>query len=364
MTKLTLAYFISPHGFGHAARACAVMAALQNIESSIHFEIFTKVPRWFFERSLDGSFNYHDLLTDVGVVQKDSLTEDLPATIRQLDKMKSFIARHRENLAQQISELGCYLALCDIAPLGLVAAQTAGVPGVLIENFTWDWIYQGYEPHEPRFDSFITYLQDIFLMAGYHIQTEPICEPKKVNLVTGPVSRKPRMPAPKIREKLGVPDQTRLVLITMGGVQFAYTFLTELERTDGVHFVVPGPGKTWERRGNLVLLPPHSEFYHPDLVNACDVIIGKVGYSTLAESYQAGIPFGYVARSKFRESEPLMAYIDAHMNSRRITETQFLTGDWLSTLPELLAMPRLRCDGPNGADQAANFIVGLLKDKE
>jgi hypothetical protein len=39
-----IAYFISPHGFGHASRAAAVMEALYKIESSIRFEIFTTTP--------------------------------------------------------------------------------------------------------------------------------------------------------------------------------------------------------------------------------------------------------------------------------------------------------------------------------
>jgi hypothetical protein len=55
-----------------------------------------------------------------------------------------------------------------------------------------------------------------------------------------------------------------------------------------------------------------------------------------------------------------VTYIDAQMNSLHIPETQFLTGDWLSSLSELLTMPRLRRDGPNGADQVAEFIVDLL----
>jgi hypothetical protein len=35
-----------------------------------------------------------------------------------------------------------------------------------------------------------------------------------------------------------------------------------------------------QSKQNLVLLPHHSGFYHPDLVNASDAVIGKVGYST------------------------------------------------------------------------------------
>ena len=36
-----LAYFISPHGFGHAARAAAVMSALHTQDPALQFEIFT-----------------------------------------------------------------------------------------------------------------------------------------------------------------------------------------------------------------------------------------------------------------------------------------------------------------------------------
>ena len=49
---MRIAYFVTPHGFGHAARAAAVMVALQEIDPAIQFDIFTQVPRWFFQDSL------------------------------------------------------------------------------------------------------------------------------------------------------------------------------------------------------------------------------------------------------------------------------------------------------------------------
>ncbi len=51
-----IAYFVTPHGYGHASRAAAVMAALLELDASIRFEIFTQVPAWFFESSLGESF--------------------------------------------------------------------------------------------------------------------------------------------------------------------------------------------------------------------------------------------------------------------------------------------------------------------
>ena len=38
-----VAYIVSSHGFGHAARACAVMAEMRWQRSTCHFEVFTEV---------------------------------------------------------------------------------------------------------------------------------------------------------------------------------------------------------------------------------------------------------------------------------------------------------------------------------
>jgi hypothetical protein len=47
-----IAFFISPHGYGHAARAAGIMEALSGLDPLIRFELFTMVPRWFFADSL------------------------------------------------------------------------------------------------------------------------------------------------------------------------------------------------------------------------------------------------------------------------------------------------------------------------
>ena len=56
---MRIAYFVTPHGFGHAARAAAVMVALQEIDPAIQFDIFTQVPRWFFQDSLVRDVHYY-----------------------------------------------------------------------------------------------------------------------------------------------------------------------------------------------------------------------------------------------------------------------------------------------------------------
>jgi UDP:flavonoid glycosyltransferase YjiC (YdhE family) len=359
---LTLAYFISPHGYGHAARASAVMTALRRQNPTAHFEIFTRVPRWFFEDSLAGPFGYHETLTDIGLAQRDSLREDLPETIRRLAAFLPFNPSQVEALAGQVNRLNCRLVLCDISPLGLAVAKAAGLPSILIENFTWDWIYQGYLSTEPTLAAYINQLQTWFSAADYHLQTKPVCLPNSPHLTTGPVSRPARTPAAQTRRDLGLPQDAPTVLLTMGGIPWEYTFLERLTGQRDYYFIIPGAGiKQPERRDNLILLPHQSRFYHPDLVSASHAVIGKLGYSTLAEAYHAGLPYGYIPRPHFRESAVMAGFVDRQMGGLPITAGQFENGDWLSLLPDLLNRPPLENRQPNGANQVAEFIGALVE---
>ncbi|MGD8985792.1 MAG: glycosyltransferase family protein [Desulfobacteraceae bacterium] len=357
----SIAYFISPHGYGHAARAAGVMEAVYQLHPDVHFEIFTKVPRWFFDVSFSGTFGYHSLLTDIGLVQRTPLHADIPETVKRLNHFFPFDAFEIRDLAKRLKKLKCDLIICDIAPMGIAVAEEAGIPSLLIENFTWDWIYQGYIEEDTRMGEHISYLKSVFNAAPFRIQTEPICDPCSADLTTFPVSRKMKTPAHEIRKKLRIPEGSKAILITMGGIEDKYNFLQQLATKKDFHFVIPGASREVTFRDNLVGLPHHSDYFHPDLVNASDAVIGKVGYSTLAEVYYAGVPFGYVARSRFRESQKLVSFVESKMPGLPISGDQFYRGGWIPSLPDLLALPRIHRTDPRGAEQIARFIHKLIK---
>jgi UDP:flavonoid glycosyltransferase YjiC (YdhE family) len=367
-TKLTshlnvrhrIAYFVSPHGFGHAARASAVMTALHDIDPKVHFDVFTRVPQWFFDDSICGQFAYHSLLTDIGLVQDSPLIEDLSKTAERLDEFLPFAGERLARLASHVRKLKCELVVCDIAPLGIAVGKAAGIPTVLVENFTWDWIYRGYTRDEPRLEKPAAYMQRVFKSADYHIQTEPVCRYGSADVVTLPVSRAPRTSRAATREKLGIPLRAKAALITMGGIPGRYEFLHSLEKERDVYFVIPGAVTKYQARGNVRLLPNRSAFFHPDLVNAIDVVVGKLGYSTVAEVYRAGIPLVYVARSRFRESRVIAPFVRKEMRGLEIGESELNDGRWLRHLPRVLDSPRLKRSRRDGAAQAARFIARLL----
>jgi UDP:flavonoid glycosyltransferase YjiC (YdhE family) len=294
-----IAYFISPHGFGHAARAAGVMEALYEVDSKIRFEIFTKVPPLFFKDSLAAPYTYHSVLTDIGLAQKSPLNADLEETLQNLNNFLPFRSSRINHLTQQVSALSCDLIVCDIAPVGIVVARTVGIPSVLVENFTWDWLYKDYVGFDKNIQHHVDYLQRIFDSADYRIQTEPVCSYQDADLLTRPVSRKIRMPTESIRRQFEIPSGKKVVLITMGGITEQYTFLDALKSQNDVYFIILGDFQSVKLCGNLILLPHPTQLYHPDLVNASDAVIGKIGYGTLAEVYWAGVPFGYISRPNF-----------------------------------------------------------------
>ena len=318
------------------------------------------MPEWFFAESLTAPFSYRALLTDIGLVQRTALVEDPQATIERLAAFLPFSDTLLDSLAAQLRALGCELAVCDISPLGLAAAARAGIPSVLIENFTWDWIYRAYLAAWPGFLPHVKAFEAIFNGATYRIQTAPACAPDPRSPIVPPVSRHPSLSAPEIRARLGVASDAPLVLITMGGVPWEHTALDRLAAQRDIVFVVPGAADGHERRGRLIPLPHHSGYHHPDLVHAADAVVGKLGYSTLAEVYAAGVPFGFVSRPDFPESAVLAEFAAHHLPALPVTAEEMTTGAILERTPELLALPRAGGSRPNGGAAAARILSDVI----
>jgi len=358
---LRIACFISPHGFGHAARASATIEAVGTRLAPCHFEIFTTIPSWFFADSLSVPFSWHSVTTDIGLVQENAFTEDIEKTLENLNTFLPFNPALVADLAEQIHHKQCRLILCDIAPLGIAVGLKSGVPSVLVENFTWDRIYAGYPSVVGTMAHHITYLRRIFDKADYHIQTEPVCFRDSADLTVGPVSRGFRTSAPVVRRQLGIPDAKKVVLITTGGIPERHGFLDQLKQCADTTFILPGSSRSPELYDNLVLLPHRSVFYHPDLVNASDAVVGKVGYSTIAEVYAAGVPFGHAARCPYPESPGLVDFISRQMSGIALSEADFGSGRWLAILPKLLELPRQPREVSNGSEQIAHYICKVLE---
>ena len=145
----------------------------------------------------------------------------------------------------------------------------------------------------------------------------------------------------------------------MGGIQEDFASAQKLQSYQDYLFIIPNGQEKFKRAGNLIYLPHHSDFYHPDLIQAADFIIGKAGYSTIAEVFHAGIPFGFISRTRSRESRPLASFIKSNMPSIEISEEQYLSEEWLAMLPQIFALSPRSHAQQNGAFD----VIKILRSK-
>jgi UDP:flavonoid glycosyltransferase YjiC (YdhE family) len=351
-----IAAFITPHGFGHATRAIAVLAALQQRYPGLGIELFTTVPEHIFQESLY-NFTLHPVQVDVGIIQQDALHNDISATITALDQLFSFSEADIEDLKLKLN--GCCAVLCDIAPLGIIAAAAAGIPSVLVENFTWDWIYQPFLTQYPPLCQYVEKFARIYCQADYHIQCTPVCSPVESSLHCKPISRLPALSAKSVLNRLGAGNR-KIILISLGGIDFTLPRWRQIDALTEYLFILAGQPENIRISENCLALSTNSGYYHPDIIQAADLVICKSGYSTTVECLHAGTRIASICRPAFAESAVLADFIQNSMHGTLLTEEVFRSGQWISNIPEMLSRPRPTLVGPNGAEQVADLLQSLL----
>ncbi len=355
---LRLAWFVTPHGFGHAARTAAIVEALGRRLPRLEVELWTSVPGWFFAESLTVPFRRRELVCDVGLIQKSPVEEDLPGSLGALASFWRAADRGgTREIAAAVAASQAAGVVADIAPFGLEVARAAGLPCILVENFTWDWIYEPLAAQEPGFAAWAERLRGPSAMADLHLQLEPCCLPVAGARPVPPVARSPRQSRDEIRARLAIPAADAVVLVSLGGVEHRLSSLGPLAACPGTTFVIPGGSAAERREGNLRLLPHHSPVHHPDLVAAADAVVGKLGYSTVAELMGAGSRVLYVPRPGFRESAVLERYVDERLPAAAISFAELESGGWVERLPALLERPRPAASTTCGAAAAADLIA-------
>ena len=137
-----LAAYVSGHGFGHATRTAEVLRALRERAPDLPLTVITSAPEWLFREALRGPFAYRRLECDVGLAQQDALVIDEEETSRRFAGFALGWGGLVAAEAAFLRDAKTRLVLGDIPPLAFAAAHEAGVPGVGLANFSWDWIYR------------------------------------------------------------------------------------------------------------------------------------------------------------------------------------------------------------------------------
>ncbi|MFA5907153.1 MAG: hypothetical protein WC815_00090 [Vicinamibacterales bacterium] len=350
---MTIAFYISGHGFGHASRSIEVINALADRRPDLRVIIRSDVAPWLVQRTVRPGVTLEPAQCDTGVVQVDSLRPDARATI---ERGRQFMAAFSDRVAAEAAWLGragATLVVADIPPLGIAAASAAGIPGVAFGNFTWDWIYAGYEGGADLADAIGRVYADTTLALRLPMSGGFATMPAVVNIPF--VARRSERDPAAAREALGLPHGERLVLVSFGGYGLDGLNVEALRQLAGYRILLPGDvdEPALYARG----------LRYEDLVRAADVVVTKPGYGIISECLANETALLYTSRGQFAEYDVLVTAMPRFLRAAFIDQAALFGGAWGPHLDALLAQPAPQeKPATNGAEIAARLITELTGD--
>ena len=360
MKNRRLAYYITPHGFGHAIRSIEVIRHLLVLAPALDIVIVSTLPEFLVDQSLGDSVSIRRKQLDIGLVQRDSIQFDLRATLDQLQSLHD----HRDALvADEIHFLNAQeiqAVVCDIPFLPFAAASQASIPAIGMGNFTWDWIYQAYASADSRWTPLVDWIRESYHKCHLLLQLPmhgdcSVCP----NIQDVPlVARRAKRKREETLEILGLRLDQKVYLISFGWLDLGETAQKRLEEITDAVFLFKHPLSFHFRNG--ICLDEHPLSYE-DVVAAVDGVITKPGYGIVSDCLAHGTPVIYTDRGFFPEYDILVQEMAKQLSTVYLSSPDFYAGRWQAAIQALEKLPRVTPALPcNGAEVCAETILRYL----
>lgn len=352
-------FYVSGHGFGHATRIAALIQAVCARTDRV-VAVRSEAPHWIFSMRAP-QVHYSSAPIDVGLVQASGLDLDLPASLAAHEAFGARWEDAIEREARWIAQSGAELVVADIPALAFAAAQRAGVRAVGVSNFGWDWILDAYTTEEPRWAPIVERHRNAYATADQLFRL-----PLSGNMSAFPritdvplLVNRSSLDVEECRQAAGIAagERRRVVLVSFGGLGQSSVAAGAAADLDGYLFIGVGP-RPLDFAGDWLALPGTDAIPHEQLICAADAILGKTGFSTVAEVLAHQRRFLFLARENFRENEILVRALTRRGGALEMPRTDFTSGRWRPQLDALFEQPPLGPPPPtDGAEQIAIALV-------
>ena len=353
----TLYIAITNHGFGHATRAAAIANDIQKHCPDILIILATSAPRWLLESYIDGEFIHRPRTLDIGVIQSDSLTMDKGATLAKLQDLQARQSAIIRSEVEFLHQNQVDLILADIPPLAAPIAQAAGIPGWMMSNFGWDFIYRAWGG---EFVAIADWIASCFQQCD-HLFRLPFHEPMSAFPTftdVGFTGGSPRIALADLHDQYGVVnDPQHTVLLTFGGLslnQLPYHNVQDFPNWQFITF-----DRTAPNYPNLIkITDPRCR--PVDIMPICGCILSKPGYSTFSEACRFGVPVISITRDDFAEAPLLIEGIQDYAQHQIISSTDFYQSRWTFLTQPMQPPRRTQLPSNNGNQTITQAILNQL----
>ena len=364
---MNVAFYISGHGFGHASRQVEIINAFAARCPDSAILVRSTAARWLLERTIRAPFELVADPTDTGVIQIDSLHLDAAATISAARDFYSTLDARAEAEAAWLRAKDAALVISDAPPLACAAAACAGIPSIVVSNFTWDWIYQAYAEHLHVAPDLIDTIQRAYRHAeaawrlpmhggfetflGAPWLAEAPAARRRLDVPF--VARHSSSTSEQTRGRVGLPQDKCLVLPSFGGYGVDGLDLSAVDLPPG-----------WEMVRGL----EQAEIYdaglsYQDLVRAVDVVITKPGYGIVSECLANDTPLVYTSRGRFAEYDILVQEMPTYLRCAYLDQDALMDGRWRAAIERACnAPPPPKRPRTDGAAVVADMMAECLRD--
>ena len=346
---MTLAFYISGHGFGHASRQIEIINAIVARVPDARIIVRTSAARWLFDRTLRGPADVQQAICDTGAIQQGSLVVDVPETIRVAAAFyePSQIEPRIDAEARLLTEESVQLVIADMPPLAFAAAARAGIPAIGVGNFTWDWIYAAYPDALPQAPWLIDRLAAWYATASAAWRLPLACGFETFRtIVDYPFVARHATHAPAdVRDRLGLPRDEPLLLVSFGGYQSHELNLPAAAATvRNARIVITNPTAAAAPDGVIAI--DERGLYgdglrYEDLVAAVDIVLTKPGYGIVSECIANHTRLLYTSRGRFREYDIFVEQMPRLLPCEFISHADLSAGRWNDAITRLLAQPAI-----------------------
>lgn len=357
-------FYVSGHGYGHAARTAEVIRALITLGRADNVYVRTHAPREFFPRLPGVHTPEVRAKFDSGVVETTPL---LVSETQTFDALSTLLERQQDIVEAQVrfaKDADVGLVVSDVPFLAGDVAEALGVPCLAVGNFTWDWIYEAYIGRSTHWADAIDQVRHSYrkmtawLRLPFHHKSACFQTIIDVPLV----ARRGASNRAELSDAfdLDATDSRPRVLLAMRGqADDSILAAAAASSKDFLYLTVepvsdPGPE-------NVRSLSPSTRVNFIDALSLSDIVISKLGYSIIADCISYDTRILWPRRYGFREDDLLADQAPCYVRAAELPKENYDSGNWGAHLRSLMEMPapagRIAV---NGAETCAQHIADWL----
>jgi len=346
-----LVVVISGHGYGHVAMTAPLIQSLHNKCSDLNITVRSDLPEQYLRTVMPFHFDHCKESTDFGMAMFDAFRIDAN---KSLARYQHFHQHWHDNIKREtdrLTQLKTDYLISNIAYLPLAAASKMAIPACAYGCLNWAEIFQHYFSEHKQIHRQIF---DAYSSADCMIRTQPAMP--MAGLVTetvGPIATTGTSRREYLLDKLGLAENTRLVLASMGGIKTDLN-IRHWPVIEAVHYLIDdqAPG---DRKDISSLLNIDISFI--DTLCSVELFLTKPGYGSFSQAACNRIPVLYVERPDWPEHSYLCDWLKKHIPCTSITQQQFCNGQFSSKLISLLKQDISPAMPETGLDSAVNIIL-------